>query len=302
MKVSFLGLGRMGSAMAERLLSSGVDLIVYNRTREKAHPLLAKGASWADTPRAASHNCEILLTMVSDDTSLEALMDGPEGFLDGLPQGSIHVSLSTISLPFARSIEKSHFVRKIGLVSAPVFGRPTAVTSGTLRLLCAGKEEDTSRVLPLLETLGSRVFMLGELPSVANLVKLAGNFMISSALETLGETFALTKKAGVDPDLFLEIVNDSLFRSPLYENYGRIMADRSYGKAGFTMDLGLKDVNLVLEASNALQVPLPLASVVRDSLLSGLAHGRSKLDWSAILLSSYDRSGLGLDTQKPARE
>jgi 3-hydroxyisobutyrate dehydrogenase-like beta-hydroxyacid dehydrogenase len=136
------------------------------------------------------------------------------------------------------------------------------------------------------------VFRLGENPATANIVKLSGNFMIASVLETLGETFALAKKSGVDPTLFLEIVNDSLFHSPLYETYGRIMAEKRYDTPGFTMDLGLKDINLVLDAANTLRVPLPLGGILRDSFLSGLSRGRQSLDWSAVVLSHYERAGI----------
>jgi 3-hydroxyisobutyrate dehydrogenase-like beta-hydroxyacid dehydrogenase len=292
MKISFIGLGRMGSSMAERLLDAGFDLTLYNRTKEKAANLIEKGAVLAPTLKEASHNCDVLLSMVSDDHSLDAILNGPNGCLDTLPKGATHVSLSTISPSFADRLEKLHQSRGQALVSAPVFGRPTAVKSGNLRILCAGNHENVHRILPIVEALGSKVFFLGETPSVANLIKLAGNFMIASALETLGEAFSLARKAGVDPDLFLDIINESLFHSPLYENYGRIMAKKSYNKAEFSMDLGLKDINLVLESANDLRVPLPVANLVRDSLLSGLAHGRQQLDWAAILLSSYDRAGI----------
>lgn len=292
MKVTFLGLGRMGFFMAERLLKRGIDLTVFNRTKEKASPLLEKGATWAPTPREGAAGCDVIATMLSDDRSLEAVVSGPDGFLESLPAGAIHLSFSTISVSFSDSLAKRHENRGQGFVAAPVFGRPDAVASGNLRLLCAGPDPVTERIRPVLDLLGSRVFMLGENPATANLVKLSGNFMIASTLETLAEGFTLMQKSGVDPALFLEIVNDSLFRSPLYANYGTIMAEQQYGRAGFSMDLGLKDVNLILEAANSLRVPLPLAGVVRDSLLSGLARGRQSLDWSALLLSSFDRAGL----------
>jgi len=289
--ITFVGIGHMGAPMVERLLASGFPVTVHNRTKERALPLLEKGALWAETPAQGASRCEILATMVADDKALETLLV-PGGILDAMPEGAIHLSFSTISVDYARSLAKRHGDHGQGFVSAPVFGRPEAVREGRLRLLCAGKEDSVRKVLPLLSALGPRIFPLGENPETANLVKLSGNFMIASVLEALGETFALTRKAGVDPSLFLEIVNDSLFRSPLYENYGRIMAEKRYGTPGFTMDLGLKDVNLVLDAAESLRVPLPLGGILRDSFLSGLSRGRQSLDWSAVVLSHYERAGI----------
>ena len=290
MKLALAGLGNMGRPMAERLLSKNFALTVTNRTKEKAVPLLEKGALWASSPAEAARDATIFATMLADDGALDSLLSG-SGVFDALPPGSIHLSLSTISVDFAKQLEAEHARRGQGFVSAPVFGRPDAVVEGRLRVLCAGAQDAADRVLPVLEALGAKVFRLGTSPSMANLVKLSGNFMIASVLETLGEAFALVRSGGIDPALFLDIINDSLFRSPLYENYGKLMAEKRYGKAGFTMDLGLKDLRLVLEAAESLHVPLPLASIARDSLLAGMARGRQPLDWSAMVLSHYERAG-----------
>ncbi len=295
MNITFVGTGHMGEPMVERLLGAKFPITIYNRTKTRALPLLEKGAIWAETPAMGAAGCDILATMVADDQALENLL-ATGGILDAMPEGAIHLSFSTISVDFASSLEKRHASHGQGFVSAPVFGRPDAVREGRLRLLCAGKDESVQRVLPILEALGPKVFQLGETPSTANLVKLSGNFMIAAVLETLGEAFSLAKKAGVHPSLFLEIVNDSLFHSPLYANYGRIMAEKHYDEAGFTMDLGLKDVNLVLEAANDLRVPLPLGGILRDSFLSGLSKGRQSLDWSAVILSHYERAGIPEDS------
>ncbi|MGC8528626.1 MAG: NAD(P)-dependent oxidoreductase [Leptospirillia bacterium] len=291
MKIALAGLGNMGFSMAEKLLAKPFPLTVTNRTKEKALPLLEKGALWASSPADAAKGASIFATILSNDEALESLLYDA-GVLDALPEGSVHLSLSTISIELSRTLEAEHTKRHQGFVSAPVFGRPEAVVEGRLRVLCAGAPSSVTSVMPILETLGSKVFRLGDSPYVANLVKLSGNFMIAAALEALGESFALVRSAGVDPALFLEILNDSLFRSPLYENYGKIMAEKRYNKAGFTMDLGLKDLHLILEAAESLRVPLPVASIARDSFLAGLARGRQHLDWSAIVLSHYERAGL----------
>jgi len=197
-KITFLGLGQMGFAMADRLLAAGFDLTVHNRTRKKAELLLEKGARWTDSPREGARNCDILATMVSDDAALRTLLAGNEGFLEILPKNSIHLSLSTVSVAFSKDLEALHSARQQGFVSSPVFGRPDAVVSGSLRLLCAGKPEHSRRVLPVLNALGSRIFELGEDPSSANLVKLSGNFMIGSVLESLSEAMTLVNYPAVN--------------------------------------------------------------------------------------------------------
>ncbi len=291
MNLTFIGIGHMGFPMVDRLLDAGTSVTIYNRTKEKALPLLNKGAHWVASPKEGASRCDILATMVSNDQALEQLLT-EDGILDALPQGAIHLSFSTLSVNLAKSLLSRHTARGHGFVSSPVFGRPDAVSEGRLRLLCAGENAVVERVMPILKALGPEIFHVGEEPFVANLIKISGNFLIASTLEMLGEAFALVRKAGVDPSLFLDIVNSSIFHSPLVENYGKIMAGRHFEKAGFTMDLGLKDICLALEAAAELRAPLPFGGIVKDSLLSGLSHGREALDWSGIVLSHYERAGL----------
>ncbi len=177
-------------------------------------------------------------------------------------------------------------------MASPVFGRPQAAEAAKLLVVAAGPKDAVERCRPLLEAVGDRLFVLGSEAEAANTLKLGGNFLIASMLEALGEALALMRKSGVDPAQFLEIVNGSLFKSPVYENYGKIIVEERFQPAGFKMSLGLKDVRLILAAGEAANVPLPLASLMRDRLISGIARGYGETDWSAVAKVAAADAGL----------
>jgi 3-hydroxyisobutyrate dehydrogenase-like beta-hydroxyacid dehydrogenase len=295
MKLGFIGLGKMGSGMAESLLSAGHELVVYNRTRERAEPLRQRGARVAATPKEAAHDAEAVVTMLADDAAVERVTFGYAGVLSGLAPGAVHVSCSTISVALSERLAAAHAAERQGYVAAPVFGRPEAAAAKQLWVLAAGPRGDIDWCAPVLEALGRGVVRLGESASAANVVKLAGNFLTASMSEALGEAFALTRKAGVDPDAFLDVFV-SVFASPTFERYARLIAKGSYEPAGFEARLGLKDLRLALAAGDASGVPMPLASVVHDSLLAAVAQGKGELDWSVIARLAAERAGLGAVT------
>ncbi len=293
MKVAFIGLGSMGSAMAGSLLAAGHELSVYNRTRERAEPLRERGATVAATPAEAARGAEIAVSMLADDAAVAGVSFGENGVLAGLAPGAVHVSSSTISVALAERLIAAHATAKVGYVSATVFGRPQAAAAKQLWVLAAGAPTDVERCLPVLEALGRGVIRLGDNAASANVVKLAGNFMIAAMLETLGEAFALTRKAGVTPATFLDVFAKVFGQgSAIFENYAALIAKEGYQPAGFKVELGLKDVRLALAAGEAFQVPLPVASVVRDNLLTALAQGAGDLDWSVIARLAAERAGL----------
>jgi len=290
MKLGFVGLGAMGTAMAESLLAQGHQLFVYNRTHEKAQPLHEAGARISATPAEAAREAEIVISMLADDTAVEAVTFGAVGILAELQPRAVHVSCSTISVALSQRLAAAHAAAGLGYVAAPVFGRPEAAVSKKLWLLAAGKTADIERALPVLEALGRGVTRLGEDPSLANLLKLTGNVFIASMIESLGEAFALTRKAGVPPELLLELFKSVFGQGSLVlENY---VAKDKYQPAGFTARLGLKDLRLALSAADQLQVPLPMASLVRDQLLTAVATGQGELDWSVIAQIAAKRAGL----------
>lgn len=291
MEMGFIGLGAMGQPMARNLLQAGHALKVYNRTRARAEALAGHGATLADTPAAACA-AGVVATMLADDPAVEEVVFGENGVLQGLPRGGVHVSHSTISTNLARRLTEAHRQKGQSFVAAPVFGRPEAAQAARLVVVAAGPPEAVERCRPALEAIGRKLFVIGSEATAANTVKLAGNFLIASMLETLGEAYALLRKSGVDPASFLEILNGSVFQSPIYENYGKIVADQRYEPAGFKLRLGLKDVRLVLAAAEEAAAPMPIASLIRDNLLSGVAQGMEDYDWSAVARVAAQKAGL----------
>ena len=270
----------MGSAMARNLVRAGHEVVVFNRSREKAEALAADGARVADSPAAACSGSEAAVTMLADDYAVEQVVFGESGVASALPEGAIHISSSTIGIRLARRLAAEHARRGQGYLSAPVFGRPEAAESKNLLVVAAGPPELVEYCLPLFDAIGRRTFAIGPDPSQANAAKLCGNFMIASVLEAFGEAYATLRKADVSPHAFLEAMS-MLFGSPLYANYGRMIADGKFEPAGFALRLGFKDIRLLLEAS-----------LIHDNFLSATAHGQSDQDWSSVTRVAARASGL----------
>jgi 3-hydroxyisobutyrate dehydrogenase-like beta-hydroxyacid dehydrogenase len=292
MKVGFIGLGNMGQPMARNLRAAGHELSVYNRSREKAEPLRQQGARVADSPADAARGAEVVFSMLSDDSAVEGVVLGESGLLGGLGQGAVHVSSSTISVALSERLAEAHAKAGQRYVSAPVFGRPEAAEAKQLWVLAAGAKADVERCRPLLEVLGRGLTVLGERAPSANVVKLSGNFLIASMMEALGEAFALTRKSGVEPQVFLEVFQAVFARSPIFERYAMLIANGMYEPAGFKLRLGLKDMRLALEAAGAAEVPMPLASLLKDNFLGGVARGLGDVDWAALGALAAERAGL----------
>lgn len=290
MDIGFIGLGRMGRAIATNLIRAGHRLSVWNRSPGAAQELIAQGATLAPEAAAAARG-EILMTMLADDDAhRHVLIDG--GVLQAAAAGLIHVNLATVSVALARELAALAARRGITYIAAPVFGRPEAAQAAKLNIVVAGDGAAITRIEPLLLAIGERIWPLGSAPERANVVKLAGNFMIASALETMGEAAALVRAHGIASADFLDILTSTLFAGPVYQNYGRLIAAQRYRPAGFTVTLGLKDVRLALEAAESARVPMPVASVVRDHFIEALANGRAEDDWAALAEVSAQHAGL----------
>ena len=280
MKIGFIGLGNMGAAMAANLLKAGHELTVWNRSTAKSQGLVADGARLAGTVADASGG-DLVLTMLANDAAVEEVVFGAHGILSR-QTSALHVSLSTISVELADRLERTHREAGRGYVSAPVFGRPAAAAEGKLFIAAAGPPDALLRCEPAFAAMSQRVFTLGDKPSAANVVKLCGNFMILAAIESMAEAMALGQKSGVDKSRLLEVLIGTLFGSPLYQLYGRLIVEGRFRPAGFAAALGFKDMSLVAGAASAVRVPMPVLGVLRDHLLDVMAHEGDDADWSAI--------------------
>jgi len=275
----------MGAPMALNLIHAGHDVAVYNRTPRKADLLAKAGARQAQSPADAVEGADVAITMLANDQAVRETMlaasDGERAAIDALARGAVHLSASTISVALSKELAEAHAARGQGYVAAPVLGRPDAAAAKKLWIMAAGPPGQVDRCRPLMEAMGRGISIVGEQPWRANLAKIAANFMLASMLEAMAEAFALIKKSGADVHPFLEILN-ALFSSPVYANYGQIIAAGQFEPAGFRLTLGLKDVGLALAAAQDAAVPMPLASLIRDHYLSAIAHGRGDADWSAL--------------------
>jgi len=279
MKIGFLGLGQMGRGMAANLIRAGHEVTLYNRSADKAAGL---GGVVASTPAEAAQGAEIVFTMVAHDAALRDVAFGADGFVGALPRGAIHVSCSTISVACAEAFSAAHSEAGQRFVSAPVFGRPDAAAWAKLFIAAGGAAADIAVCQPLFDVIGQRTFVLSDVPARANLVKLSGNFLIAAVIESLGEAMALVGKGGVDQAAYLELLTSTLFAAPVYKTYGKLIVEKAFEPAGFAATLGQKDIRLVLQAAEGLNVPLPLASLLRDRFLALIAQGGGDSDWSAI--------------------
>jgi 3-hydroxyisobutyrate dehydrogenase-like beta-hydroxyacid dehydrogenase len=293
MNVGFIGLGRMGAGMAANLLKAGHHVTVYNRTPEKAAALIAQGAKAAARVAEACRG-EAVITMLSNDEAVEDVAFGKDGIVHSLPTGAMHVSSSTIGVALSEKLAQAHAKAGQRYVAAPVFGRPDAAAAGKLFIIAAGELAAVKAAGPLFEAMGQKTFALSESPKAANLVKLSGNFLIASMIESLGEALALVGKGGVDPRQYLEMLTSSLFNVPIYKNYGGLIVSGEFEPAGFAAPLGQKDIRLTLAAAEELRVPMPLASLLRDRFLTLLAQGGDRLDWSAIGGLAAKDAGIGV--------
>lgn len=278
--------------MAGQLIHTGHDVTVWNRTQAKAEPLRAEGAKVSHSPGEAAKQVEVVVTMLADDHAVESTVLHAGGVADNLPRGATHISCSTISVDLSKKLAAEHGKRGQHYIAAPVFGRPDAAEAGKLFVVAAGAKEVVERCMPVLEALGQRVFVMGQKPEMANVVKVSGNFLIAAVIESLSEAIALTRKYGIDPHPYVEFLTNTLFAAPVYKTYGGLIADAKHEKAGFALRLGLKDVKLALAAAENVDASLPIASLVRDHMLTAIGRGFDKQDWSVLGKLAAENAGI----------
>jgi 3-hydroxyisobutyrate dehydrogenase-like beta-hydroxyacid dehydrogenase len=292
MKIALIGLGNMGTPMARHLIRAGHEVTVWNRSRDKAEPLQSEGARIASSLAEAAKEAEIVITMLADDQAVESSVLHSGAVIDSLRKGATHISMSTISVALSRKLEEEHAKRGQHYLAAPVFGRPEAAAAGKLFIAAAGDKDTVERCRPVLESMGQKIFVIGDKPEMATVVKLSGNFLIASLIESLGEAIALTRKYDIDPHAYVDFLTSTLFDAPVYKTYGGIIAGEKYSPPGFKLRLGLKDVRLALSAAESVDAPLPIASLIRDHMLTAIARGMEGLDWSSTAKLAAENAGL----------
>jgi 3-hydroxyisobutyrate dehydrogenase-like beta-hydroxyacid dehydrogenase len=290
MKVSVIGLGAMGSGLAESLLRAGHEVMIWNRSKPPLEPLRVKGAHVVNAV-ADVFAADAVVTMLANDEAVrEVVLDG--GLLKHAGGGIVHVMSATISVALAKELEAVHAKERIALVCAPVLGRPDVAEKGELNVLAAGAPAALAKVEAVLKAIGRKTWRMGEQPHMANVAKLGANYMIATTIELLAEVFAFTQKSGLDPKIFFEMATNTLFGAPVFKTYGELILERNFEPAKFKLKLGLKDVRLALAAGEAAEVPLPIASVLRDTFLDAIANGAADKDWAALSQVSFRRAGL----------
>lgn len=290
MKIAFLGLGKMGSPMARRLLSAGHEVAVWNRTRERADALASLGAQVADTPGQAAQSAEAVLTMLFDDDAHEEVLFASGGVLEVLQPGALHISHSTISVALSERLTAEHARRGQNFVAAPVFGRPNVAEEGRLWIVAAGADDAVAQARPLLEPLARGISIIGSEPRQAHALKLGGNFLISAMIHSLGESFVYAESQGIAPQAFLEAVNSALFQSPFYAAYGNVMLHPPE-QVGATVELGAKDLRLLREAAASRHTRLSLADNLAEIFAQAEQDGLGKTDWAVGQYRMAQRRG-----------
>jgi 3-hydroxyisobutyrate dehydrogenase-like beta-hydroxyacid dehydrogenase len=279
MKIGFIGLGRMGGHVATNLLKAGHQVTVWNRSQAAVQELVAKGAVAAKNPEDALQG-DAAFSMLSNDQVMRELgLAGP--LLERAAKGLIHVNLATISVAFAKELVAAHHKVGIVYISSPVFGRPEMAEAAQLVLVAGGDMAALKTMQPVFDKIGVRTVTV-DAPEKANLFKIAGNFMIASELQSIGEAFSLLRKGGVDPSVFHDVLSGRLFTGAVFKSYGTMILKREYEPAGFALSLGLKDVNLARSAAADMGVTMPTAELLKKHFDEAIAWGWQDRDWAAI--------------------
>jgi 3-hydroxyisobutyrate dehydrogenase-like beta-hydroxyacid dehydrogenase len=293
MKIGFIGVGRMGSAIAGRIRDAGMDLVVYDSITDMTKPFFTAGVPVAEDIRACCSDRDVVITMLPDDAALEAVTLGHGGICDSLPAGSIHMIMGTHGPAAVRACSTTHEQRhgQYGLAT-PVLGRPDVAAAGQLGIIIGGAPVAAERCKPVIDVIARRVFEAGDKAEYAAIVKLANSLVLACAIEAMGEGFSLVRKYGVDAKVLYDVMTEGLFAAPAYKGYGKLIAEEDYGTVGFTAALGLKEIRLILSAADKEHVPLPAGHVLHDRLLSLVANASGGKDWAYIAHEQAKGAGL----------
>ena len=292
MKVGFIGLGRMGQGMAARILAAGHDLLVTDPTPGQTSGLEEAGALAVDSPTAASADRDVVISMLPSDKALSAVLHGDGGLIEGMPTSCIHMASGTHGVPAINAASADHIAAGQKFIACPVLGRPDLAAEGLLKLVPGGPPEWVDVARPLFEILGQQTFDAGSNPQSSAAVKIANNFVLGCAIETMGEALSLVEKLGVEPQMFFEVMTQGLFAAPAYDIYGKMIVDGNWDSHGATAVIGVKDADLSLEAAAAADVPLPSTHIWREYLMRAIERGEGGLDWAVMAREQARASGL----------
>jgi 3-hydroxyisobutyrate dehydrogenase-like beta-hydroxyacid dehydrogenase len=290
-QIGVVGLGRMGTAFAKNLLADGYSVTAFDLSEDKRQLLGAIGAHPVPTLSGLA-SCAVVISSLPNDSALKAVALGDHGLVAILPQSAVHISMSTISPALSREVAEHHAHHGQGYVSAPVLGNPDLAQARKLFIIAAGDGPSVVRVHPLLDRLGQHVFLMGDDPGAANLMKLGGNVLTALTLQGMSEVLALMRKGGIDGRKAFDVLTNSLFDAKVHKTYGGKIVDRRYSPAGMRAPLAVKDLRLALGEAEHRSVPMPATSLVHDRLVAMMARGWSDLDWSALGLLAAVDSGL----------
>jgi len=292
MNVGFIGLGRMGQAMAGRILDAGHDLLVSDPVPGQTSSLEDAGAVAVGSAVAATQDRDVVISMLPSDGALDAVLHSDGGLIEGMAASCIHMASGTHGVPAINAAAQAHADASQTFIACPVLGRPDLAAQGLIKVVPAGPSGAVDKVLPVLDAIGQQTFRAGPDPQSAAAVKIANNFLLGCAIENMGEALSLVEKLGVEPQLFFEVMTQGLFSAPAYEVYGKFIVDKNWDSHGATAVIGLKDADLALEAAEVANVPLPSTAVWRAYLQSAVDRGEGHLDWAVMALEQARASGL----------
>jgi 3-hydroxyisobutyrate dehydrogenase-like beta-hydroxyacid dehydrogenase len=292
MKVGFIGLGRMGAGMAGRIQGAGYQLTVFDALPTQTAPFAAAGARVATNVADLCQERDVVVSMLVEDATILSIATGPEGLVDSLTPGAIHLVMGTHGVGTIRALEARHTEAGQILVAAPVLGRPDLAAAGQLGIVVAGPLDSATRVRPLLDAMGRRIFEAGPKPESATAIKLANNAVLGCAMIAMAEGFSLVRRYDVDPQVFQDVMTEGLFSAPAYKVYGQKMVDESYDQVGSPITVGLKDAGLIASAAALARVPMPSHNVYLDRLLGAVAHGDADRDQAVLAREQNRASGI----------
>jgi len=287
LKIAFIGLGKMGAAMAANIRRAGYPLVVWNRSSDKASPLLEMGATLAKSPATAAAGADIVISSLAEDDAVRGVVSGPDGILAGMRPGAVHIGTSTISPTLSDELGRMHAAAGRHYIAGPVVGRAPAAVAAQLLTFVAGDAERIEASRSVIAAYAPLIFVVGDRPSQASIAKLIANFLGASGMDLIGQALAWAEKSGLPAGLVQQMLS-GFFANPATREYVVKIAERDFETVGFTAAGGLKDINLMIAAARDVKLRLSSAEAMRAKLEESIARGWREKDWSCF--TDIDRS------------